>query len=325
MKAHLSVLLALLALVKVADYWLQRYELTLSTRGTVDGALFTDVKAQLPATYLLLMIAVLSMALLIVNIWRRGWVLPVLAVGLWGFVAVVAGGIYPSFIQRFRVEPAESSREAPYIERNIEATRAAMGLAEVSTRPFDYNEDLDLPAAAGQRRDGPQHPPARPGRRHRHLPAAPGRAALLPLQRPRRRPLRDRRRDDPGRDLGPRAQHLGHPAAVLGGPAPGVHPRVRRGRGPGQRRHHRGPPRLRPRRHPRRQRRSALDVDQPGIYVGENLDGYSIVGATRDEIDYQTAGGETVDQPVRRLGRGGHELVVAAGGVRPALRRDRAR
>ena len=45
-------------------------------------------------------------------------------------MAVVAGGIYPSFIQRFQVEPAESSREAPYIERNIEATRAAMGLAD---------------------------------------------------------------------------------------------------------------------------------------------------------------------------------------------------
>ena len=30
-KAHLSVLLALAALVKAADYWLQRYELTFST------------------------------------------------------------------------------------------------------------------------------------------------------------------------------------------------------------------------------------------------------------------------------------------------------
>ena len=192
-KAHISVLLALLALVKIADYWLQRYELTLSTRGTVDGALFTDVKAQLPATYLLLMIAGLSVVLLIVNIWRRGWVLPVLAVGLWGFVAVVVGGIYPSVIQNLRVEPAESSREAPYIERNIEATRAAMGLDAVSTRPFDYNEDLTGRAAARQRGDGAQHPPARPGRGHRHLPEPPGRAALLPPERPRRGPVRDRR------------------------------------------------------------------------------------------------------------------------------------
>ena len=58
-KAHISVILGLLALVKAADYWLQRYALTWSTRGTVDGATYTDVKAQLPAIYLLLFIALL--------------------------------------------------------------------------------------------------------------------------------------------------------------------------------------------------------------------------------------------------------------------------
>ena len=49
--------------------------------------------------------------LFIVNIFRRGWVLPVLAVGLWVFVAVVAGGIYPQFVQRFQVQPNESAKE----------------------------------------------------------------------------------------------------------------------------------------------------------------------------------------------------------------------
>jgi uncharacterized membrane protein (UPF0182 family) len=91
-KAHLSVLLGVLALVKAGGYWLQRYQLTTSTRGAVDGATYTDVKAQLPAIYLLLMISIAAFALFIYNIWRRGWVLPVIAVGLWGLVAVVAVG-----------------------------------------------------------------------------------------------------------------------------------------------------------------------------------------------------------------------------------------
>jgi uncharacterized membrane protein (UPF0182 family) len=138
-KAHISVLLGLLALVKAADYWLQRYALTYSTRGTVDGALYTDVNAQLPAIYLLLFIALLSFGLFIYNIWRRGWVLPVVAVGLWALVSVVAGVAYPAFIQRFRVEPEESSREAPYIQHNIEATRQALGLDAVRTEDFDYS------------------------------------------------------------------------------------------------------------------------------------------------------------------------------------------
>ena len=105
--------------------------MTTSDRGAVDGATYTDVKAQLPATNLLILISLLAVILLVVNIRRRGWVLPTLAVGLWAFVAVVVGSIYPAVIQNFRVEPAESEKEAPYIERNIFATREAYGLAEI--------------------------------------------------------------------------------------------------------------------------------------------------------------------------------------------------
>ena len=145
-KAHLSVLLALLALVKAAGYWFQRYELTVSTRGVVDGATYTDVNAQLPAIYLLMLISLCSVVLFIVNIWRRGWVLPALGVGLWALVAVVAGGIYPEFVQRFQVRPNESAREALYIDRNIEATRAAYGMDDVEVVPFEPTgaSDVDL-------------------------------------------------------------------------------------------------------------------------------------------------------------------------------------
>ncbi len=140
-KGHISVLLALLALIKAVDYWLGRYELTFSNRGVVDGATYTDVKAQLPATYLLLLISLLSCALFIANIWRRGWVLPVMAVGLWGFVQLVAGAAYPTFIQRVQVEPEESARESPYIVNNIEATRQALGMDDVEVKAFNYDAD----------------------------------------------------------------------------------------------------------------------------------------------------------------------------------------
>ncbi len=145
-KAHISVLLAALALVRAATYWLDRYELTLSTRGVVSGASYTDVTAKLPAIQLLILISLLAAGLLLFNIARRGWLLPTIAVGLWGLVAVLVGGVYPAAIQRFRVEPAESTREAKYIERNIEATRAAMGLDKVDVKPFAYNEELSATA-----------------------------------------------------------------------------------------------------------------------------------------------------------------------------------
>jgi uncharacterized membrane protein (UPF0182 family) len=141
-KAHLSVLFAVLALLRSFRYYLDRFELTLSSRGFVDGAGYTDVKAQLPATTLLILVSLLAAVLLLVNIRQRRWTLPLTAVGLWAFVAVVAGGLYPAFIQRFQVEPEESTREAEYIRRNIEATRQAMNLDDVEVKEFPYAEDL---------------------------------------------------------------------------------------------------------------------------------------------------------------------------------------
>ena len=148
-KAHLSVLFAAVALLKAVGYWLQRYELNFSSRGTVQGATYTDVKAQLPALKLLMAISLFAAILLIVNISRRGWVLPVIAVGLWALLAVAVGVAYPAFIQNFRVRPNEADKERPYIARNIKATRAAFNLdpgggnpKAITINPFANDNNL---------------------------------------------------------------------------------------------------------------------------------------------------------------------------------------
>ena len=141
-KAHLSLLLGLLALAKGVGYYLDRFELTLSSRGFVDGATYTDVKAQMPALQLLMIVSVFCFGLLVFNIWRRGFTYPIIAVGLWVLVATLAGTIYPALVQRFQVEPSESTKEAIYIERNIEMTRIAMGLDQVMLQDFDYKPTL---------------------------------------------------------------------------------------------------------------------------------------------------------------------------------------
>ena len=141
-KAHVSVLLAVLALIKAAGYYLQRFELSFSSRGVVDGATYTDVKAQLPALELLVIISLAAVVMFLLNIRRKGWVLPVIGVGLWALVSVIVGAVYPAFTQKFRVEPAEIDRERTYIERNIEATRAAFGIDDVKETRFAYDEEL---------------------------------------------------------------------------------------------------------------------------------------------------------------------------------------
>jgi len=139
-KAHLSLLLGLLALIKGAGYYLQQYGLVLSTRGKVKGALYTDVHAQLPAFRLLMFISLIAFVLLIANIYLRGWTLPLLGVGLWFLVSIAAGAIYPAIIQRYTVKPVENSKEAVYIGRNITATREAMGMTKISETPFSADD-----------------------------------------------------------------------------------------------------------------------------------------------------------------------------------------
>jgi uncharacterized membrane protein (UPF0182 family) len=137
-KAHLSVILAVMALVKTAQYYLGRFELNFSNRGVVQGAGATDVKAQLPALNLLIFISIVAAALFLWNIRRRGWVLPVIAVGLWAFVSLVIGTIYPAAYQQFKVGPNEYQAEKKYIDRNIRATRDAFGLDAVKPNQFDF-------------------------------------------------------------------------------------------------------------------------------------------------------------------------------------------
>ncbi len=137
-KAHLSVILAVMALVKTAQYYLGRFELDFSTRGVVEGASYTDVKAQLPALNLLIFISIGAAALFLWNIHRRGWVLPIIAVGLWAFVSLVIGTIYPAAVQQFKVGPNEYQAESKYIDRNIRATRDSFGLTSVEPTEFPF-------------------------------------------------------------------------------------------------------------------------------------------------------------------------------------------
>ena len=156
-RIHLSILFALLAVIKAVDYWLQRFELTVSGRGVVQGATYTDVNAELPAINLLIMISLLVAALFIAGIRWGGWRLPLLSMALWAVVAVVAGAVYPAVVQRFVVQPNVTTRERPYIGLNIAATQAAMGIDDVEVvsvtdGPIDRQQvATDAPALSDSR------------------------------------------------------------------------------------------------------------------------------------------------------------------------------
>ena len=180
-------------------------------------------KAQLPALNLLIVISIVAAALFIWNIWRRGWVLPIIAVGLWAFVSLVIGTIYPASIQQFVVQPERvRRRSARTSSATSTATRDAFGLDKVDGRRASTTARTSA-AQSIARRTSTTIDNARlwdPPVIRRNVPAAPGAADLLPDRRRRRRPLRDRRRDD-ARSLivGARAQQRRPPEPDRGSTA----------------------------------------------------------------------------------------------------------
>jgi uncharacterized membrane protein (UPF0182 family) len=138
-KIHVAALLAILAAVKAGDYWITRYELTNETRGFVQGATYTVVKAQLPALMLLVLIALLTAVLFLTTIRTDRWKFPIVASALWLVVLIIGGLVYPALVQSLVVKPNQAEREAPYIERNVVATRTAMGIDRVATETVDFS------------------------------------------------------------------------------------------------------------------------------------------------------------------------------------------
>jgi len=145
-RVQLSVLLGLVVLLKAAAYWLDRYALALKDNKLITGLTFTDVNALLPAKAILTGIAVICSLLFFANIFRKSWLLPAAGTALLVISSVLIAGIYPAAIQQFQVKPSESSKEAPFIQRNIDATRDAFGLSAVEVKDFQAT----LNASAGQ-------------------------------------------------------------------------------------------------------------------------------------------------------------------------------
>ncbi len=145
-RVQLSVLLGLVVLLKAGAYWLDRYALALKDNKLITGLTYTDVNALLPAKAILTGIALICSLLFFANIVRRSWLLPAAGTALLVVSSVLIAGIYPAAIQQFQVKPSESSKEAPFIQRNIDATRDAFGLSAVEVKDFQAT----LNASAGQ-------------------------------------------------------------------------------------------------------------------------------------------------------------------------------
>ena len=127
-QVQLSVLLGLFVLLKAVAYWLDRYDLVITPNGgSFTGAGYTDVNAVIPGQDDPRRSS-RSSARCCSSPTSSGAPGCCRRCGLGAAGARRASCIgvdLPGIVQQFQVKPDRADKEAPYIERNIEATRAA--------------------------------------------------------------------------------------------------------------------------------------------------------------------------------------------------------
>ena len=195
----------------------------------MQGATYAVVNAQLPALMLLMLVALLTAGLFLATIRRSSWRLPLIASALWLVVLVAGGYLYPALVQSLVVNPNQQSRERPYIDRNVEATREALGIdiddvgphrgrrSARSTRPTVESDPAPL-------QDVRLLNPTEMLSRFQIDRGAEAGLTIDDLDVDRY--VLDGR-DAAGARRGPRARPRRHPEPELAGPPPHQHPRLR--------------------------------------------------------------------------------------------------
>ena len=138
-RVHLSILLSLIVLLFGLSYRLDAFSLLFSQRGKFYGAGYTAVNAELIAYNVCMIISFIAAGLLLFNIFKKSFKLPLFVLITLIPAYFILGTIYPSIQQRFFVEPNELEMERPYIQNNINFTRIAYGIENLALKQFANN------------------------------------------------------------------------------------------------------------------------------------------------------------------------------------------
>jgi uncharacterized membrane protein (UPF0182 family) len=141
-QVHLSVLVGIGVLLKAVSYYLDRFGLMISSGKLIDGPGYTAVHARIPSKNILIGVAIICALLFFAAIFIRSWALPAIGLGLLALTSILIGAIWPAVMQGFQVKPSEPDKEAPYIARNIAATREAYGVKDVQPQSYSAKTTL---------------------------------------------------------------------------------------------------------------------------------------------------------------------------------------
>jgi len=136
-RVQLAITIAIYLVLQALSLWLDQYGTTTSSNTLFTGSSYTDVNAVIPGLQIMALISVVVAVLFLVTAFIGQWRFSILATGLLVVSSLVLGGLYPWVVQTFQVVPNERVLEAPYLQRNIDATRVAFGVEGVEVIEYD--------------------------------------------------------------------------------------------------------------------------------------------------------------------------------------------
>ena len=141
---HLSINAGIWLAFIAWGFFLDRYQLLFKADGIVYGAGYTDVTVHLPAIWILFVLTLILSAIFLISRWiNLQKIIPVLA-GLIIVVLVLGRALLPTLVQQFSVDPNELQLETPYLENNIEMTRLAYNLHNVTEVEYMADDTLGI-------------------------------------------------------------------------------------------------------------------------------------------------------------------------------------
>ena len=141
---HLLALAGVLFFLAAVGWWLDRFDLLFQKDGAVWGVGYTDEHARIPAFGMMAVVSVLVGASMLKSAMSGALKLPVTALGGYFIASMLLTSAWPGVVQEYSVKPNELGMESPYLERNIENTRAAFALERIEVKPFDASTDLTM-------------------------------------------------------------------------------------------------------------------------------------------------------------------------------------
>ena len=136
-RIQLAILVALYLIVQGVSLWLDQYSTAVTSGALFTGVNYTDANAVIPGLQILALISLAVAAAFLVTAFIGQWRISIIATALMVVSSLVLGGLYPWIVQTFQVVPNERTLEAPFLQRNIDATRAAYDLENVDVVEYD--------------------------------------------------------------------------------------------------------------------------------------------------------------------------------------------